>query len=108
MESVKFLPDIDDYLDQTENSQSVKTDGLEELIYRVRGGTGLDLFTSEQIVRLLFQEIRNQLLRGKTVYLSGYGTFSVRDKNRKIRSPKFKLNVSLKRRLNEQLKKRKC
>ena len=59
---------------------------LSEAVFRE---VGLSRNESAQLVETVLQEISDALVRGETVKISSFGTFSVRDKNaRKGRNPK--------------------
>ena len=73
MNKIEFLPDIQDYLEQVDNSKAVTAVGLDELIYKVRALTGLEYDSAKIIVKLFFHEIRNAVLRGDNVVLSDFG-----------------------------------
>lgn len=74
---IDFYPDIYEYLDSTDNTRSVSSKDLDELIYKVRAATGLDYDIASNLVRYFFQEIRNSMLKGDIVTLRGLGKFMV-------------------------------
>lgn len=100
-----FFPDIDQYLENTENKKSVSIQGLEELVFKLQAATGLTQEASNAIIKLFFQEIRNAILRGEIVFLSGFGKiFMSSPKNSKNKNrvfPKFKPYKNLIRKLND-------
>lgn len=59
---------------------------LAEAVYRE---IGLSRTESSELVESVIDHISNALLRGETVKLAGFGTFSLRDKKERIgRNPK--------------------
>ena len=73
MNKIEFLPDIQDYLEQANNSKAVTAAGQDELIFKVCAFTGLDYDSAKIIVKLFFHEMRNAVLRGDNVVLSDFG-----------------------------------
>lgn len=100
-----FYPDINHFLESTDNAYSVSSKGMEELVFKVRALTGLDYDVSKSMVRYFFQEIRNSMLRGEIVTLRGLGRFLISSPavSNNIRSvfPRFKLYRKFSRKLNE-------
>ncbi len=69
---------------------------LTEAIYRE---IGLSRTESAVLVESVLDHIVNALLKGETVKLSGFGTFSVRDKRERMgRNPKTGLEVPISKR----------
>lgn len=105
MEKPEFLPDIQEYLEQTDNSKSISTTGLDELIYKMVATTGLEYDSAKIIVKLFFQEMRNAALRGQVVSITDFGKFFVSSpkvsKNKKRIFVKFKPHSKLSRKMNE-------
>jgi len=67
------------------NSTVTRAD-LAETLYRE---IGLSRLESSELVETIINHISDALLRGETVKLAGFGTFSLRDKNERIgRNPK--------------------
>lgn len=99
-----FYPDIDDYLGKVSNHQAVTTQGLEDLIKRVESFTGLSSEAATIVVRTYFQEIRNAVLKGEEVLLTGIGKLYINSpsvsKNKKAVTLKFVMNKGLKNKLN--------
>lgn len=57
---------------------------------------GLSRNESADLVRTLFVEMGNRLISGEDVKISGFGTFSVRQKNERIgRNPKTGVEVPI-------------
>lgn len=102
---IEFYPDIYDYLESIQNSKSVSAKGLEDIAHRVRAHTGLDYDVSLDIVKHFFQEIRNVMLRGDMVSLTGLGKFYISSprssNNIKQIFPKFEPYKQLIDKLNE-------
>ena len=73
----QFYPDINDYLDSTDNSKSVDVKGLEEFVYKICAFTGLSYDESSLVLKNFFQCIRNSMLRGDIVSLNSFGKFFV-------------------------------
>lgn len=99
----EFYPDIYEYLDSTDNASSVSAKGLEELIYKVRAGTGLDYDIASDVVRYFFQEVRNAMLRGEVVSLKDLGKFLIFGSGSERRAiiVKFKPFKRFSKKLNE-------
>jgi len=95
-----LLPDIKTHLEIISENASVTSKGLDELIYKVRAATGLSKKTCSVIIEYIFQEIRNQLLKGSQISLKRFGSFSMVRK-RRIPFPKFKPAKWLKNKLND-------
>lgn len=98
------------------NSNTVTRADLTEAVYRE---IGLSRAESSQLVESIIEHIIGSLLRGESVKLAGFGTFSLRDKSERIgRNPKtgeevpitprrvlvFKPSVVLKDRVDAALK----
>ncbi|MDP2683496.1 MAG: HU family DNA-binding protein [bacterium] len=77
MNELELYPDIHDYLDSVENSKSVNISGLNELVYTIMAHTGLNYEVASIVCKSFFQVIRNAILRGEVVVLSGFGKFFV-------------------------------
>ena len=98
-----FYPDINEFLEITDNKWSIKPDGLEELIYRLCAYTGLEYDICSRLVCAYFKEIRNSMLRGEAVGLKNFGSFlMVSPKTGSSRQifPKFKSSKEFSRKLN--------
>lgn len=106
MDKIDFLPDISQYLEQIDNSKSVSSKGLEELMYKINASTGIGAATSSVIIKLFFQEVRNAILRGDLVVLGGFGKFFLatpqNTKNKKRIFPKFKPYKKLIKKMNHE------
>lgn len=104
MEKPDFLPGIQEYLEQADNSKSVSASGLDDLIYKVVATTGLEYDGAKIIVKLFFQEMRNAALRGDMVFISDFGKFFIASpkigKNKKRVFVKFKPHAKLLKKLN--------
>jgi nucleoid DNA-binding protein len=91
---VGLLPGITEYLESVDDNIPVTSAGLEELVAKVRASTGLNEESSAIIIKLFFQEIRNQILKSNTVMLKGLGKFFMSspkiNNNKKKIFPKFK------------------
>jgi nucleoid DNA-binding protein len=70
-------PDIDEYLEQIDDNIPVDCKGLEELILKIKAQTGLEVDSIKIIVQQLFQEIRNQTLKGNSVIMQSFGKLSI-------------------------------
>jgi len=99
MSDPELLPDIDEYLESIHENAPVDATGLTELIYKVRASTGLSKDICTILISLFFQEIRNQLLRGNSVYLKRFGKFQMNKDPTKV-FPKFKTSKWLRHKLN--------
>jgi integration host factor subunit alpha len=60
-----------------------------EMAERLFEELGLNKREAKELVELFFEEVRNALERGEQVKLSGFGNFTLRDKNQRPgRNPK--------------------
>jgi len=92
MEDLDLYPDIDDYLDKTDNSLSITVTGLEDIICKVRAYTGLSYREASTVLKGFLNVTRNLMLRGEKVRWSGVGTFLV--SSPKVTNNKFKIFAS--------------
>ena len=76
-EKEQLPPDINEYLEITDDNMPVDIRGNEELIYKVVASTGLDFESAKIIVQSFFQEIRNQTLKGHEVMIKSFGKLSI-------------------------------
>ena len=102
---VEFLPDIFEYLEQENNSKTIRIKNLDEIVYKMHASTALSKEACEIILQLFFQEIRNGMLRGDLIILRDFGKLqlmSPKTSNSKKRIfPKFIIDRKLKRKLND-------
>lgn len=57
---------------------------------------GLPKNEAQQIVDVLFETLKETLIAGESIKISGFGTFNVRKKNARIgRNPKTKVEVEI-------------
>jgi len=99
-----FYPDVYDYQNAMTTKDSVNVEGLEFFVLKVKASTGLSYFTSSEMVRLFFQEIRNSMLDGDIVNLNEFGKFFISKPVTQGFSrafPKFKAYKELRKRFNE-------
>ncbi len=87
----KLREDIIQFLEKAQTSSSTTTDGLEDLVARIRIYTGFDEEIASLIVCYYFDEIKNILLRGDSINIRGYGTFKTRIGRNKARHAVFKV-----------------
>lgn len=89
----RFLPDIYEYLEDIENKWSISNEGLDEIIDKIVINSNLSRPESEMIVRLFFQEIRKQLLKGNEIVFRKLGRMYIscpkNSKNKTRVFPKF-------------------
>lgn len=94
---------IEDHLENINDNIPVTTKQLDELVYKIRSHTGLDVDSIRIIVQSYFQEIRNQCLKGKIIKIDSFGTFYVSSpkitKNKKRIGIIFKSSRILKERI---------
>lgn len=74
---VKPLPGIFEYLNQIDNNIEISTEGLEDLAAKIRSSTGLELESCHILIRLFFQEIQKEMLKGNVVSLNDFGKFMI-------------------------------
>jgi hypothetical protein len=92
-----LLPDIKNYLADTDPEKFIQPDGLEDLIFKISAKTGLDKKNSEFLLVLFFQELRSSLLEGNKVGFPSLGYFFILKKSSYL---KFSLAPSLKKEIN--------
>lgn len=68
--------DIDDYLQQLDDYSSVKIDDP-DIIDAITKRSGLNRSVVEIIANKFFQEIRNEMLRGRQINISNFGVFTI-------------------------------
>jgi nucleoid DNA-binding protein len=100
-EKPEFFPNIDEVNAENYDGQPITLENLDLLIYKIIAKTGLTYDQTSYIVKLYFNEIRKEILNGKTVYMgeSEVGYFKLilkRLKNKKYRiSLKFKASKQI-------------
>jgi len=101
MKKPELLPDIEAYLEQ---NLPISTVGLERIEGAILAKTKLNEFNSKEILRLFFQEIRNELLKKSIIDFRSLGSFYISSpaltNNSKKIFVKFKAKKSLLRKLN--------
>lgn len=70
-------PNINEYLEQINDNIPIDSKGLDELYYKIRASTGLEMDAIKIIVQSFFQEIRNQLLKGNTIFIKSFGKMMI-------------------------------
>lgn len=68
--------DIDDYLQELDDYSSVKIDDS-DIIDNIVKRSGSNRSVVEIISNKFFQEIRNEMLRGKQINISNFGVFTI-------------------------------
>ncbi len=97
MKPPKLLPDMEEYLTSIGEDYPVNPKGLEDLFYKIRSCTGLEINTCKIITALFFQEMRTQLLKGNVILFQKFGSFKMNKKN----FPHIKQNKVIKGKLNK-------
>lgn len=83
-----YLPNMANASPTTDNITTITRAELTEQVYRA---VDLSRQESQRFVETVLEEIIGALVQGDTVKLSGFGTFSVRNKRERIgRNPKTK------------------
>ena len=72
-----LLPGIDKYFETVINTVSISSFGLDELIAKVRCSTGLSFEASNIIIRLFFETLRNEMLKGNIITIANFGKFLI-------------------------------
>lgn len=88
----ELYPDIDQYNSENYDGQSVTIENLDLLIYKIVARTGLSYYQVGIIVKLYFNEIRTEILKGKIVNITSLGKFKIQLQNNK----KYKYKILLK------------
>ena len=99
-----LLPNIDEHLERVSDNVPVELGNLDELLFKIRATTGLDIESIKIITRAFFQEIRNQILRGHVIRIKAIGKMFVagpKTGNKRKIFIKFKPSKQLLGRLND-------
>lgn len=64
-----------------------ETVGIKELCKRATYGTTLNAFEAEIAVRMVLEQIEEELLNSHSVCLDGFGTFSLTAESRRVEDP---------------------
>lgn len=73
----ELLPDIDDYLNNIDENFDINLKNNEELIYIVRSKTGLTYEQCEIIIKEIFSNIRNEIIKENKVIIKNMGSFYI-------------------------------
>jgi len=91
-----FFPGIEEFLNENDQGSDINLKDLDELIYTVRSKTALSYEQCEIIIKEIFTNIRNELLKENSVIIKNIGGFYISKKNRvqyyTTKSIKDKLN----------------
>ena len=82
---------IEDHLENINDNIPINTNQLDELVYKIKANTGLEIDIVRIIVQNYFQEIRNQCLRGKSIMIDSFGKFYISS----FKTTKAKKNVKI-------------
>lgn len=82
-EDSEFFPDINEFLNNTTQNSDINIKNLEELIYIVRSKTGLTYEQCEILIKEIFMNMRNEILKGNKISIKSLGTFFI-SKNQRI------------------------
>lgn len=101
-----LLPDIEAYLENNSYGYPVWIDsGLDKFVSAIEARTALSRDNGKIVLRLIFEEIRNAILRGEIVVFRGLGSFFVSSPktsgNKHRVFIRFRPSPILNRRLNE-------
>lgn len=72
----KPLPTISDYLDQIDEIE-ISTENLDDLAAKIRASTGLTLESCHILIKMFFQEIQKEMIKGEVVSLKEFGKFMI-------------------------------
>ncbi len=89
---INLPPDIFYYLTSIANEDPVSIkENNEEILYKIKAKTGLDIEKIEIVLNAIFQEIRNNLSNGESVGLGPLGTLAIKKtiNSKVIFYPKF-------------------
>ena len=100
----EFFPDIDEYLENTSDSKSVTSDGLEELINKIVVHTGLPYKNCQILVEIYFNLIRTELLKGNEVILFNIGKMVIKCPKNGLNKTKVSLIIKPFRKLLNKIK----
>ena len=92
----KFFPNIDEYNAENYDRQSVTLENLDYLIYKIVARTGLTYDQVSIIVRIYFNEVRTQVLKGKTVSFGDLGKIFIKLQSSKRSKDKISLLIKFK------------
>lgn len=99
-----LLPNIDEHLERVSDNLPVELGNLDELLFKIRAATGLDIESIKIITRVFFQEIRNQVLRGHIIRIRSLGKMFIagpKTGNKRKIFIKFKPSKQITERLND-------
>lgn len=103
-EKPELFPNIDQVNADNYDSQPVTLENLDYLIDKIIARTGLTYDQVSIIVKLYFNEIRTQVLNGKTVNIGQLGKLYC--KLQRLKNSKDKFSIHLKFKASKQLIKR--
>ena len=102
----ELFPNIDDYNSENYDAHPVTLENLDHLIYKIVARTNLTYDQVSIIVKLYFNEIRSQVLKGKVVNIGNLGKLfcnvkfskKIKSKDKHLIKLKFKASNLLIRR----------
>lgn len=84
-EEIQLPPDIFDYLSKYENSNPINfKENNEELLFKIKAKIGMDTENINIILNAILEEIKINLVNGKSVSFNPLGTFYFSKSGRKI------------------------
>jgi nucleoid DNA-binding protein len=95
-EEPDLFPNIDDYNTENYDGESVTLENLDHLISKIVARTGLTYDQVSIIVKIYFNEIRNQILLGKTVNIGNLGKLFCDVKTTKKSKDKHSIKLKFK------------
>lgn len=93
-EKPELLPNIDEVNAENYDGKPVTLENLDLLIYKIIAKTGLTYDQTSYVVKLYFNEIRKELLNGKTVYMGEVGYFKPILKQ--LKNKKYRIQIKFK------------
>jgi nucleoid DNA-binding protein len=76
---IELPPDIFNYLNSMSNDDPVSIkENNEEILFKVKAKTGLDIEKIEIVLNTIFQEIRNKLSSGESISLNPLGVLAIK------------------------------
>ena len=92
----EFYPNIDDYNDENYDGQPITLENLDYFVYKIVAKTGLTYDQVSIIVKLYFNEVRTQVLKGSIINIGDLGKLFIEIKPSKNSKDKFRLKIKFK------------
>lgn len=85
--------DFEEFLKSINDNSPINVKKLDKLIYKIKSYTGLDEKFCKIIVQSLFQEIKNEIVRGNVINIRSFGKFFIYFSNKKTNKKIVKVHL---------------